>query len=58
MQVRTAVLGDDRRQVADRSDERDGLAQAAVVLDGLRQIGWLVGRAEPAPQDEVRAGRD
>jgi len=28
------------------------------VLDGSRQVGGLVGRAEPAPQDEVGARRD
>ena len=56
--LRITDLGDHGWQVARRPDVGDGLDEGAVVLDGLGQVGGVVGRAEPAPQDEVGARCD
>ena len=51
-------FGNHGRHVAGRPDEGDGLHEGALVLDGSGQPGGIVGRAQPAPQDEVGARGD
>jgi len=51
-------LGDHGWQVTRRPDVGDRLDEGSVVLDGPGQVGGVVGRAEPAPQDEVGARCD
>jgi len=58
MRLRITDLGYHSWQLERRPDVGDGLDQGAVVLGGLGQVGGVVGRAEPAPQDEVGARCD
>jgi len=51
-------LGDHGWQVTRRPDVGDRLDEGSVMLDCPGQVGGVVGRAEPAPQDEVGARRD
>ena len=50
--------GEVQAQVAHRPDQRVVLEQRAILLQRPLEIGRLVRRAEAAPGDEVRTGRD